>query len=83
MASPKLIVALAGLCLGAVALPAAGNANSLGTVDGLPFFGRPYPYGYVYHRPPAECYELRLVETPNGPMQELVWTCGATVTARY
>lgn len=85
MASIKLLVSIAGLGLGAMALPSTADANSLGTVDGLPFFGRPYPYYYVYHRPPAECYEAHPVDTPDGPRIELVWICGgdATVRARY
>jgi hypothetical protein len=83
MAQSKSAVFLVALSLGAAALPAVADANSLGTVDGLPFFGRPYPYFYVYRRPPAECYEARPVDTPDGPRIELVWICGATVRARY
>jgi hypothetical protein len=83
MAQVKLTLSTIGLGLAAAALPSVSHANSLGTVDGLPFFGRPYPYYYVYHRPPAECYEAHPVDTPDGPRIELVWTCGATVRARY
>jgi hypothetical protein len=84
MAQVKLILSILGLCLAAAALPTVANANSLGTVDGLPFFGRPYPYYYVYHRPPAECYEAHPVDTPDGPRIELDWICGGgTVRARY
>jgi hypothetical protein len=83
MARVKLIFSLIGMSLGAAALPAAAEANSLGTIDGLPFFSRPYPYYYVYHRPPAECYEAHPVNTPDGPRIELVWICGATVRAGY
>ena len=83
MQTAKLMLSLIGLSFGAAAFPFAAQANSLGTVDGLPFFGRPYPYFYVYHRPPAECYEAHPVDTPDGPRIELVWICGATVRARY
>ncbi len=83
MAPRKLVFSLLGLCLGAAALPASGNANSLGTEDGLPFFGRPYPYGYVYHRPPVECIDVHPVQTPDGPRLEETWVCGGQVTARY
>lgn len=83
MARIKLILSIIGLGLAVAALPVPGHANSLGTVDGLPFFGRPYPYYYVYHRPPAECYQARPVDTPDGPRIELTWICGATVRARY
>ncbi|MGO9673835.1 MAG: hypothetical protein ACLPSF_06650 [Methylocella sp.] len=83
MAQVKLIVSIFALGLAALALPAPVHANSLGTVDGLPFFGRPYPYYYVYHRPPAECYEAHPVDTPDGPRIELDWVCGGAVRARY
>jgi hypothetical protein len=83
MARLQLIVSLIGLCLGMAALPTTASANSLGTIDGLPFFGRPYPYFFVYHRPPAECYEAHPVNTPDGPRIEMVWICGAEVRARY
>lgn len=83
MTPSKIIVAIAGLCLGAIVLPASVSADSLGTVDGLPFFGRPYPYYYVYHRPPVECYDIRPVETPAGPRLQETWICGSPVTARY
>ena len=83
MARVKVALALLGFGFAAAALPTQGRANSLGTIDGLPFFGRPYPYYFVYHRPPAECYEAHPVDTPDGPKIELVWVCGATVRARY
>lgn len=81
--SRKIIATVIGICLGAVVLPAAGGANSLGTVDAMPFWGHPYPYGYVYRRPPIECYDIRQVETPRGPMIQETWICGSPVTARY
>lgn len=81
--SRKIGAAVFAACLGAVILPAAAGANSLGTVDGMPFWGHPYPYGYVYHRPPIECYDIREVETPSGPMIQETWICGGRVTAKY
>lgn len=83
MAPAKLIFSLIGLSVGALALPAAGHANSLGTDDTLGFWGRPYPYGYVYHRPPAECFDIHPVETPYGPRIQETWICGLPVSARY
>jgi hypothetical protein len=83
MFSSKITLAFVGLCWGVVVFPAAGNANSLGTVEGMPFWGVPYPYGYVYRRPPAECFEIRPVYTPDGPRLEETWICGSPVTARY
>lgn len=83
MTRVKLIVSIIGLGVAAATLPTAGQADSLGTVDGLPFFGRPYPYYYVYHRPPAECYEAHPVDTPDGPRIALTWVCGGSVRARY
>jgi hypothetical protein len=83
-AAPRKIVAMViGICSGAVILPAAGSANSLGEVEGLPFWGHPYPYAYVYHRPPIECYDIRTVDTPRGPMIQETWICGSPVTAKY
>lgn len=83
MARMRFVFSLLGLCLGAFALPGSGAANSLGDVDGLPFFGRPYPYGYVYHRPPIECYDVRPVWTPDGWRHQVSWICDGHVTARY
>lgn len=83
MARRTIAFSILGLYLGAAALPAPGLANSLGDVDGLPFFGRPYPYGYVYHRPPIECYDVRPVDTPDGWRWEVRWICDGHVTARY
>jgi hypothetical protein len=76
MASRKLVFSVIGVCLGAAALPSAGNANSLGTDTGLPFFGRPYPYGYVYRPIPIECIEVHPVDTPDGPRLAVTWICG-------
>lgn len=81
MLSKGLVAAVA--CASATLLPCAAGANSLGSVQGLPFFGRPYPYGYVYHRPPAECFDIREVETPDGPRLQETWICDHPVTARY
>jgi hypothetical protein len=79
----RTVAAILGLSLGATALPAAVSAGSLGSVDGLPFFGRPYPYYYVYRRPRLECYDVQYVDTPVGPRLREVWVCGGPVTARY
>jgi hypothetical protein len=75
--------AAAGVCLAAVILPGASEAKPVGTVEGMPFFGLPYPYGYVYHPPRMECYDIREVETPDGPMIQETWICGAPVRAKY
>jgi hypothetical protein len=83
MALLKLGAGAAFACLGLMVLPAASQARQLGTVDWMPFFGLPYPNGYVYHPPRMECYELQPVDTPNGPRIAVVWTCGAPVRARF
>ncbi|WP_026605962.1 hypothetical protein [Methylocapsa acidiphila] len=77
------LAALFIAALGGGAAPGVASANSLGTVDGMPFWGHPYPYGYVYHRPPIECYDIRQVETPYGPMIQETWICDQPVSARY
>jgi hypothetical protein len=79
----KFVSGFLGGCAGALALCSAADAGSLGSVEGMPFFGRPYPYGYVYHRPPVECYEIRPVETPEGPKLMETWICDSPVSARY
>lgn len=76
-------IGAAGVCLGMLVLPLPSQARPVGTVEGLPFFGLPYPFGYVYDRPRIECYAFRQVDTPDGPRIEETWTCGAPVTARY
>jgi hypothetical protein len=73
----------AGVCLGMMVLPVPSQARPVGTVEGMPFFGRPYPYGYVYHRPRMECYAIQQVDTLFGPRIEVTWICGAPVTAKY
>jgi hypothetical protein len=80
----KMAAAAAGLCLGLL-LPAASEARPVGTVDWMPFFALPYPFGYVYHPPRMECYDVREVQTPAGPMIQEVWTCGGAerVKAKY
>ena len=78
----KFGAAVAGVCLGMLVSPVPSQARSVGTVDGMPFFG-PYPSGYVYHRPRIECYAFQQVETPDGPRIQAIWICGAPVTARY
>jgi hypothetical protein len=83
----KLFGAVAAAALfGATILSSSANARPLGTVEGLPFFGHPYPFGYVYRRPPVECYSVQQVDTPVGPRIEVRWICdGAAppVTAAY
>ena len=73
----------AGVCLGMMVLPLASQARPVGTVEGMPFFGLPYPYGYVYHRPRMECYAVQPVDTLFGPRIEVIWICGSPVTAKY
>jgi hypothetical protein len=73
----------AGVCLGMMVLPVPSQARPVGTVEGMPFFGRPYPYGYVYHPPRMECYAIQQVDTLFGPRIEVTWICGAPVTAKY
>jgi hypothetical protein len=84
MTLAKIGAAIAGLCL-SLALPTASQARPLGTVDGMPFFGLPYPFGYVYYPPRMECYDLQEVQTLDGPMIQEVWTCDGRppVRARY
>lgn len=79
----RKIGAAVGLCLGVLVLPIPSQARPLGAVDGMPFFGLPYPFGYVYHRPNIECFTFQQIETPDGPRTMAVWTCGAPVTAKY
>jgi hypothetical protein len=69
--------------LGTMMLPVASEARPVGTVEGMPFFGLPYPYGYVYHPPKMECYDIQQVNTPDGPRIQEIWTCGVPVTAKY
>jgi hypothetical protein len=69
--------------LGTMMLPVASEARPVGTVEGMPFFGLPYPYGYVYHPPRMECYDIRQVDTPDGPRIQEIWTCDVPVTAKY
>jgi hypothetical protein len=79
----KFGAAAIAACLGIMMLPVASQARPVGNVEGMPFFGLPYPYGYVYHRPRTECYALQQVETWSGPQIQEVWTCDVPVTAKY
>ncbi|MGH6813962.1 MAG: hypothetical protein ACREDM_17040 [Methylocella sp.] len=79
----KFGAAAASVCLGMMALPVPSQARPVGTVEGMPFFGHPYPYGYVYRRPRMECYAFQQVETPDGPRIAVIWICGSPVTAKY
>ncbi len=71
------------VCLGMLALPVPSQARPVGTVDWMPFFGLPYPFGYVYHRPNLECYAFQQVYTLAGPRVQAIWICGTPVTAKY
>jgi len=73
----------AGACLGMMVLPVPSQARPVGTVEGMPFFGLPYPHWYVYHRPRMECYAFQQVDTLFGPRIQAIWTCGSPVTAKY
>jgi hypothetical protein len=77
-----LIASLIGTSLGLFSVGA--QAGSLGTVEGLPFFGQPYPFWFAYH-PPVEnpCYQLQRIDTPDGPRVTYVFVCGAPVSAKY
>jgi hypothetical protein len=79
----KFGAAAAGACVGVMMVPVASQARPLGTVEGLPFFGLPYPYGYVYHPPKLDCYDIQQVDTPDGPRIQETWVCGVPVTAKY
>jgi hypothetical protein len=83
MVPNRIVAGIFSACLCASVFAPAADARSLGSVEGMPFFGRPYPYGYVYHRPPAECYDIRPVDTPDGPKLMLTWICDIPVSARY
>ncbi|MCI0735630.1 MAG: hypothetical protein L0Y50_05075 [Beijerinckiaceae bacterium] len=79
----KIGAAAAGFCLGLLLLPVASQARPVGTVDWMPFFGLPYPHGYVYHPPKMECYDIRQVETLFGPLVQETWICDGPVRAKY
>jgi hypothetical protein len=79
----KLTAAAFGACMGIAVLPITADARPVGTVEGMPFFGLPYPYGYVYHRPNLDCFALQQIDTPTGPRVVEVWICDAPVSARY
>jgi hypothetical protein len=66
-------------------LPVVSQARPVGTVDWMPFFGLPYPFGYVYHRPKMECYAFQEVFDPiEGAKIVPVWICGGPpVRAKY
>jgi hypothetical protein len=79
----KFGAAVIAACLGVIMVPVSSQGRSLGPVEGLPFFANPYPYGYVYHPPRLECYDIQKVNTPDGPRLQETWICGAPVKARY
>jgi hypothetical protein len=77
-----LVATLIGAGLGFYCLSA--QANSLGSVDAMPFFAAPYPAYYNYHRPVENpCYQLQRVDTPDGPRLTEVNVCGNPVSAKY
>lgn len=81
MTFAKIGAAAAALSV-SLALPAVCEARPLGTVDWTPFFGLPYPFGYVYHPPKLPCDDLR---REYDPIEGYVWICGSEppVRARY
>lgn len=81
----RMSSALVAAMIGMSVLPATTQARPLGTVDGLPFWGQPYPFGYVYHRPPEHCIQVQRIEQPFAPpVTEVTWVCGSPpVSARY
>lgn len=79
----KLAAAAFGACLGIVVLPMTVDARPVGTVEGMPFFGIPYPYGYVYHRPNMDCFATQQIDTPAGPRIAEIYICDIPVSARY
>jgi hypothetical protein len=72
----KISAAAAGALWALAMLSLSAQAKPLGTVDWMPFFGLPYPYGFTYTPPNMECYSMREVQTPDGPRIEAVWVCG-------
>ncbi|MBO0732867.1 MAG: hypothetical protein J2P49_00815 [Methylocapsa sp.] len=82
----KIAVAVTALCLGLL-LPGTPQARPVGTVNWMPFFAQPYPFGFDYRPPPMQCYDIQEVQTPAGPMIQQIWTCDgggeARVRARY
>ena len=65
------------------AIPAVAKAKPVGTIQTMPFFGLPYPFGYVYHRPNLDCYDFQTVQTLNGPVVQQTWKCETPVSAKY
>lgn len=61
-----------------VGQPVVGQAPQLVT-----FWGKPYPYGYVYIRPPVDCWRKQIVQTSAGPRVERFWVCQHPLRARY
>jgi len=79
----KFSAAMIGAIVVSATAPTVSEAKPVGTVQGMPFFGLPYPFGYVYHPPRLECYEFQTVETINGPVVQPIWKCGKPVPAKY
>jgi hypothetical protein len=53
--------------------PGASAGLSAPPVKFATFWGRPFPYGYVYL--PGQCYRHVQVETPTGYVWRRVWIC--------
>jgi hypothetical protein len=80
----KLGAAAVGACLCTLLSLVPSQARPVGTVGWMPFFGLPYPFGYVYHRPRMECYAFNRTWDPlQGWQVEIIWICGAPVRAKY
>jgi hypothetical protein len=77
--------ALVAAFIGVSVSPCTTQARPLGNIEGMPFWGHPYPYGYVYRRVPEHCIHVEQVEQFFAPPLTLVTVdCGdRPVTARY
>jgi len=77
MVPKKIIVGLVGMSFAAL-LPMSAMAQPLGTVEGLPFFGHPFPYGFAYHPQRDECYAAcdRHARGSAGPGSLCLWRAG-------
>jgi len=77
--------ALLAAAIGAGASPCPTLARPLGSVEGLPFWAHPFPYGFVYRGPPEHCIHVEQFEQPFAPpVTEVTVDCGGPpVSARY
>jgi hypothetical protein len=76
---------LVAAAIGASLSPLVAEARPLGNVQGLPFWGIPYPYGYNYRRLPEHCIHVEQIEQPFAPpLTQVTVDCGQdSVSARY